>query len=153
MTEGQHTPAPPSGRRAFSVAVYARRADRVLVIEHRRLKTWLPIGGELEAGETPAEAAVRELREETGLVGAWRSVVDALDGVPAGLIGYEEHQAGSKGLHMNFVFVCEIAPDADVTPNDEFGAWRWVDRVELSRLESPLNVRQFGFVALDARFV
>ena len=36
-------------RRAFSVAVYARRADTVLVIEHRRLKTWLPIGGELEA--------------------------------------------------------------------------------------------------------
>lgn len=152
MTEGQHTPGAPSSRRAFSVAVYARRADRVLVIEHRRLKTWLPIGGELESGETPAEAAVRELREETGLVGRWRSLADALDGVPPGLIGYEEHQAGSKGLHMNFVFVCEIAADADVTPNDEFGAWRWVDRAELAQLESPLNVRQFGFVALDARF-
>ena len=34
-------------RRAFSVAVYARRGDTVLVIEHRRLQTWLPIGGEL----------------------------------------------------------------------------------------------------------
>ena len=55
-------------RRAFSVAVYARRRASVLVIEHRRLKTWLPIGGELEAGETPLEAARRELREETGLV-------------------------------------------------------------------------------------
>ena len=142
-----------SERRAFSVAVYARRGDRVLVIEHRRLKTWLPIGGELEPGETPAEAAVRELREETGLVGRWRPLAGALDGVPAGLIGYEEHIAGSKGLHMNFVFVCEIAAGADVTPNDEFGAWRWVDRDELSRLESPLNVRQFGYVALDAQFV
>jgi 8-oxo-dGTP diphosphatase len=139
-------------RRAFSVAVYARRGDRVLVIEHRRLATWLPIGGELEAGETPLEAAVRELREETGLVGAFRPLVGALDGVPPGLIGYEEHQAGGKGLHMNFVFVCEVPADADVSPNDEFGAWRWVDRGELDRLSSPLNVRQFGFVALDARF-
>ncbi len=153
MTEGQHSPGTPRARRAFSIAVYARRGERVLVIEHRRLKTWLPIGGELEPGETPAEAAVRELREETGLAGAWRPLVGALDGVPAGLIGYEEHQAGSKGLHMNFVFVCEVAPDADVTPNDEFGAWRWVDRAELDRLESPLNVRQFGYLALDARFV
>lgn len=138
------------GRRAFSVAVYARRGDRVLVIEHKRLRTWLPIGGELEQGETPLEAAARELREETGLVGAFRSLANALDGVPAGLIGYEEHQAGSKGLHMNFVFVAEIAPGVEVQPNDEFGAWRWVNRAELDHLDSPLNVRQFGYLALDA---
>jgi 8-oxo-dGTP diphosphatase len=141
-----------TNRRAFSVAVYARRGDRVLVIEHRRLKTWLPIGGELEAGETPFEAAVRELREETGLAGTFGAIHGALDGVPPGLIGYEEHQAGSKGMHMNFVFVCQIDEGLDVTPNDEFGAWRWVNRSELEQLESPLNVRQFGYVALDARW-
>ena len=138
-------------RRAFSVAVYARKGDRVLVIEHKRLQTWLPIGGEVEPGETPLEAAVRELREETGIVAPFRALVGALDGVPAGLIGYEEHQAGSKGLHMNFVFVAEVAADAEVVPNDEFGAFRWVNRAELADLASPLNVRQFGYVALDSR--
>ena len=55
-------------RRAFSVAVYARKGNRVVVIEHKRLKTWLPIGGELEPGETPAEAAVRELVEKLNRV-------------------------------------------------------------------------------------
>lgn len=29
---------------------------------------WFPVGGGLETGETPVEAAVREVREETGLV-------------------------------------------------------------------------------------
>jgi 8-oxo-dGTP diphosphatase len=140
-------------RRAFSVAVYARRGARVLVIEHRRLRTWLPIGGELEPGETPLEAARRELQEETGLVGSFRSLAGALDGVPPGLLGYEEHQAGSKGLHMNFVFVAEVPGDAEVMPNQEFGAWRWVDLVEIEQLESPLNVRQFGVMALEARLV
>lgn len=142
-----------AGRRAFSVAVYARRHDRVLVIEHRRLRTWLPIGGELIAGETPLEAARRELSEETGLVGPFRSLAGALDGVPAGLLGYEEHPAGNKGQHLNFVFVTEVAATAEVTPNHEFGAWRWVDRASLDGLDSPLNVRQFGYLALDARFV
>lgn len=142
-----------TSRRAFSVAVYARRGDRVLVIEHRRLATWLPIGGELEPDETPLEAARRELREETGLSGPFRALTSALDGVPPGLLGYEEHPAGSKGTHLNFVFVTEVAPDADVTPNHEFAAWRWVDRAELADLRSPLNVRQFGYLALDATFV
>jgi len=140
-------------RRAFSVAVYARRRDRVLVIQHRRLGTWLPIGGEIEVGETPHEAAVRELREETGIVARFMRLHDALDGVPPGLIGYEEHPAGSKGLHMNFVFVAEVGADVEVQPNDEFSAWRWVDRNELECLDSPLNVRQFGYLALDAVFV
>ena len=140
-------------RRAFSVAVYARRAGQVLVIEHRRLKTWLPIGGELEAGEPPLEAAERELREETGLVGRFAPLEHALDGVPPGFLGYEEHQAGSKGTHLNFVFVCDVAVDAEIVPNDEFGAWQWVDRAGLEGLASPLNVRQFGFQALEAVLV
>jgi 8-oxo-dGTP pyrophosphatase MutT (NUDIX family) len=138
-------------RRAFSVAVYARHGDTVLVIEHRRLQTWLPIGGELEPGETPLEAAVRELREETGLVADWAALQGALDGVPPGLIGYEEHPAGSKGLHMNFVFVARVGATS-VTPNEELVSWRWVGRAELAELSSPLNVRQFGFLALDARW-
>jgi 8-oxo-dGTP pyrophosphatase MutT (NUDIX family) len=135
------------------VAVYARRggfAGEVLVIFHRRLQTWLPIGGEIEAGETPLEAAVRELREETGLGGRFGPLVGALDGVPWGYLGYEEHQAGSKGLHMNFVFVADVADSSVVVPNDELVEWRWVGRAGLDALESPLNVRQFGYLALDA---
>jgi 8-oxo-dGTP diphosphatase len=144
------------GRRAFSVAVYARRGGpggKVLVIHHRRLATWLPVGGELEAGETPLDAAARELREETALVGRFGPLSGALDGVPWGYLGYEEHEAGEKGLHMNFVFVADVSEEAEVVPCDEMTDHRWVDRAGLDELESPLNVRQFGHLALDAVIV
>jgi len=144
-------------RRAFSVAVYARRGGvggEVLVIRHRRLQTWLPIGGELETGETPLEAAVRELREESGLDGTFSPLRGACDGVPAGFLGYEEHVAGAKGLHMNFVFVADVRTGttggAEVVPNHEFSEFRWVDRAALAELSSPRNVREFGFLALSA---
>lgn len=144
-------------RRAFSVAVFARQGGpggRVLVIHHRRLGTWLPIGGEIEPGETPLEAARRELAEETGLTGVFPPLAGAFDGVPPGYLGYEEHQAGAKGLHMNFVFVAEVADGASVTPNHEFSAFRWVSAAELEDadgLSAPLNVRQFGVQAVRAR--
>jgi len=70
--------------------------------------------------------------------------------VPAGYLGYEEHQAGSKGLHMNFVFVADVGDGAQVVPNHEFTEHRWVDREALEHISSPRNVRQFGVLALDA---
>jgi 8-oxo-dGTP diphosphatase len=124
-------------RRAFSVAIFALCKDRVLLIHHKRLGTWLPVGGELDSDETPAEAAVRELEEETGLRGTFVPIPGAVTGTPQGLLAYEEHHAGSKGLHMNFCFLMSV-PSQDVVPNGEFTEHRWVGRYDT--LEAPQNV-------------
>jgi 8-oxo-dGTP diphosphatase len=147
-------------RRAFSVAVFCRHGGEILLVRHKRLDLWLPVGGEIEAGETPLEAARRELREETGLEGIFPSDLPSdlpsglpsdspsgsgVDGTPPGLIGYEEHPAGSKGLHMNFAFVADV-PTRALAACDEYSAVRWVgDPVSV---ECPLNVRQLVRLAL-----
>lgn len=133
-------------RRAFSVAIFARHEGAVLLIRHRRLGTWLPVGGEIEPGETPLEAAVRELREETGLAGTFPPGL-GVDGTPPGLIGYEEHPAGSKGLHMNFAFVADVTT-RELAACDEWTEARWLS--DATGIECPENVRQLLMVALDA---
>jgi 8-oxo-dGTP pyrophosphatase MutT (NUDIX family) len=134
-------------RRAFSVAVYPRHQGRLLLIHHRRLGVWLPPGGECAPGETPLEAARRELLEETGLEARFPQL-SAVEGTPPGLIGYEEHQAGAKGTHLNFVFVADVA-SAEVRPNDEFSEWRWLAPPwPTSELAAPPNVWQLADAAL-----
>jgi 8-oxo-dGTP pyrophosphatase MutT (NUDIX family) len=133
-------------RRAFSVAIFCRHAGQILLIHHRRLGTWLPVGGELEPGETPLEAARRELREETGLEGSFPAGL-GVEGSPPGLIGYEEHQAGSKGLHMNFAFVADVASRL-LSPCEEYDQHRWVSHT--SDLDCPGNVGQLVQLALAA---
>lgn len=131
-------------RRSFSVAVFARHAGRILLIRHKRLGKWLPVGGELEPGETPLEAARRELREETGLEGRFEPVLP-IDGTPPGYIGYEEHLAGSKGLHMNFVFVADVESE-QVVSNGEYDEYCWTSTP--TAFECPINVRELGLMAL-----
>ena len=51
----------------FTVAVFIVDADRVLLVHHRRLGKWLPVGGHIELDEDPEQAAHREVLEESGL--------------------------------------------------------------------------------------
>ncbi len=133
-------------RQAFSVSIFARNAGRILLIKHKRLGTWLPVGGEVDPGETPLEAAQRELLEETGLKGSFVALA-GVEGTPPGFLGYEEHLAGSKGLHMNFCFVAEVASD-QVRPNEEFAEFQWV--ADPGGVECPRNVRDLGRMALHS---
>lgn len=74
---------------------------------HRRARRWLQPGGHVDAGEVPAEAAVRETREETGL---------AVAHPPGGpqMIHLDVHPA-QEHVHLDLRYLL-VGPDADPSP-------------------------------------
>ena len=51
----------------FTVAIFVVHEGRILLIHHRNLNQWLPLGGHIELDEDPEQAALREAKEESGL--------------------------------------------------------------------------------------
>ena len=51
----------------FTVAIFIVHEGKILLIHHRKLGKWLPLGGHIELDEDPEQAALRETKEESGL--------------------------------------------------------------------------------------
>ena len=51
----------------FTVAIFIVQSGKILLIHHRKLNKWLPLGGHIELDEEPEIAALREAKEESGL--------------------------------------------------------------------------------------
>lgn len=105
------------------VGVVCLRGDAVLLIRRGkppRLGEWSLPGGRIEPGERAVEAALRELREETGVEAEITGLVDVVDGLfpEAGrhyvLIDYAarwlsgEPVAGDDALEARFVALDQV---------------------------------------------
>lgn len=88
-------------------AVVVGRRGTVLHV-HRRLGRWMQPGGHLDAGEGPAEAALRESQEETGL-----ELSHPVDGPR--LIHLDVHPAADGHTHLDLRYLL-LAPDEDPSP-------------------------------------
>ncbi|HEY7105269.1 MAG TPA: NUDIX domain-containing protein [Acidimicrobiia bacterium] len=75
---------------------------------HRRMRAWLQPGGHIEGDESPWDAAVRETREETGLV-ACHPAEGPL------LLHVDVHDAPKGHLHLDLRYLLH-APDEEPVP-------------------------------------
>jgi ADP-ribose pyrophosphatase YjhB (NUDIX family) len=88
---------------------------RILFVRQRPDGTWSTPGGSLEPEETPAEGAVREVLEETGL----ETVVVRLLGVIGGPSFVVEYPNGDRTQYLSAVFECAVVGGALRPDHDE----------------------------------
>ncbi|MGI5211711.1 NUDIX domain-containing protein [Plantactinospora sp. CA-290183] len=104
---------------------------RLLLVRHRgHGDDWGLVGGAVEIGESPAEAAVREAREEIGVEVRLRRLLDALGG-PDFEVTYPN---GDRGAYVTVVYEAEVVDGSPAVDGDELSELRWFGIEELPGL-------------------
>lgn len=108
-------------------------ARRVLLVEHADRDLWVLPGGAIDPFETPADALVREMWEETGL--HVRPV--ALRGVFSGPDFLVRYGNGDEAVYVMSVFECEVLGGAPRPDGVETLAVRYFTEAEALELSTP----------------
>src|ERR1700730_7403694 len=116
------------------------QAGRLLLVRHAGHNDgWAVLGGAVEVGESPVEAAVRETREEIGVDVRLVRLLDVLGG-PDYQVSYPN---GDRTAYVTAVYEAMIIDGSPPSSDDELTDIAWfasehLPRLELSRLSRAL---------------
>jgi 8-oxo-dGTP pyrophosphatase MutT (NUDIX family) len=149
--------------RHFTATTYIVNDGATALHEHDRIGIRLPPGGHVDRDELPHEAALREVREETGLDAELVATESSITGPntrglpePAHLMLHDinVHEDGSVGhQHVDHLYYARV-DSRDISPNgtDEVGSdgWRWYTPTELTASDLQRDVIDLGREAIVA---
>lgn len=111
---------------------------RVLLVRQTDSGNWATIGGMVEVDESPAEAAVREAREEAGVEVELLRLVAAMGGPEF----RGQYPNGDEVAYVSSVYEARVVSGEPVHDGDETSAVGWFDRSAIGSLAlNPLNRR------------
>ena len=117
-----------------SVSIVLRDENgRVLLVEHENDRRWVTPGGAVEPAETPAEAALREMWEETGLFVELTRVIGVYGG-PEFIVQYRN---GDETSYMMVAFEARLVSGEARPDNVETLDVRYFSANELAEVETP----------------
>jgi len=105
-------------------AVIVRGTD-VLLVQRADSGRWAPVTGVVDPGEHPADAAVREAREEAGI----EIAIEHLAWVHVTPI--VQYPNGDQAQYLDHTFLCQYVAGEPHAADDESLAARWFDLSDL----------------------
>ena len=138
----------PEYKRPESVIVLVHsRCNQVLMLSRLApVDFWQSVTGSLEPGESPQAAAVRELREETGIkVPDQGTLIDHQKSVVFPIVApWLSRYAPGVSCNREHRFSVEVQIDEPVKINPaEHVAWRWLSFAEAATLTGSASNRDF----------
>ena len=131
-------------RQSIEAWIYHPEEREILLlkVEDKKVSFWQPITGGIESGESPEEACLREIKEETGLV-LHRSNLTSLGDLT---VKIDENLT----IHKNLFLV--LTDQKEIQISDEHVGAQWValDKVS-SQLYWPSNQATFEMISLKKR--
>lgn len=126
-------------RQSIEAWIYHPEEREILLlkVEDKKVSFWQPITGGIESGESPEEACLREIKEETGLLLACSS----LTGLGDFMVKIDENLS----VHKNLFLV--LTEQKEIQLSDEHVEAQWValDKVS-SQLYWPSNQATFEII-------
>jgi S-adenosylhomocysteine hydrolase/8-oxo-dGTP pyrophosphatase MutT (NUDIX family) len=122
------------GHFTASIFLLCKKTKRVLVLEYKALKMYLPPGGHIGPHETPLEAALRNLAEDTGIKDGFmlRSLIPGNRDVPLNVESYripDDPKKDDDGhIHHCFEYLAVVKDEDDVAISSvKDKAYQWTD--------------------------
>ncbi len=140
--------------RDITVSIIIVYKEKTLLYLHKKMDKWLPLGGHIEANELPENAALREVKEESGLgvilynSGKQIDMIDAKQLIRPVHILLEDIKPGHQ--HIDNVYYAK-ANSFDVKPEDgEATDLKWFTADEINELANvPENVKICALEAIE----
>ena len=135
------------------VAGYIIHQDKVLLIHHRKLDLWLPVGGHIDENETPDQALLREIKEEINMdVEILNQSTIPLEGnTKANLANpfyVNVHSVGDHD-HSCFYYVCKALNPEQLEINKELKNFAWFTKEDLNKEHVPVDVKNQALKAFE----
>ena len=133
------------------VAGYIIHNNKVLLIHHKKLNLWLPIGGHINKNENPDQALLREIKEEINIniVILNKSDISLKGNVKCNLATpfyVNIHSVGNHN-HCCLFYVCRAINIEQLKIKNELKNFGWFTKDDLNENRVPIDVKNQGLKA------